>query len=107
VGSIHSNVFSDTSVAVATTYYYWLRTKSLFGTYSAWESGVNAGHSVVTASINTADIADNAISQIKLATTIVPPEVVTSLPSLPDAAYPVGKIVYLTTDGKLYRNREI
>jgi hypothetical protein len=32
-------------------------------------------------------------------------EVVTSLPSLPDAAYPVGKIVYLTTDGKLYWNQ--
>jgi hypothetical protein len=27
-----------------------------------------------------------------------------SLPALPDASYPVGGVVYLTTDGKLYRN---
>lgn len=32
------------------------------------------------------------------------PESVTVLPLLPNAKYPVGKIVYLTTNGKLYRN---
>lgn len=31
------------------------------------------------------------------------PVVVTSLPALPSAVYTVGKIAYLTTDGKLYR----
>lgn len=30
--------------------------------------------------------------------------VVNALPTLPDADYPVGKVVYLTTDEKLYRN---
>ncbi|HLB00913.1 MAG TPA: hypothetical protein VJO14_05975, partial [Bacteroidota bacterium] len=106
-GAIHSNVFVDASVTVSTTYYYWFRTKSIFGTYSAWESGQTAGHSVATAQITTAEIADNAISQIKLATSIVPPEVVDSLPTLPDDAYPEGKIVYLASDGKLYRNDQV
>ena len=54
--------------------------------------------------IDTGDIADEAISKIKLAANLVPPEVVTSLPALPDANYPIGMIVFLTTDGKLYRN---
>ena len=107
VGSIHSSVFVDASIAVSTTYYYWLRTKSIFGTYSAWESGVNAGHAVTTATINTADLADQAINKFKLANEIVFPEVVTELPVLPDGAYPEGKIVYLVSDGKLYRNDQV
>lgn len=35
---------------------------------------------------------------------IVPPRVVAALPSLPAVAYPIGSLVFLTTDGKLYRN---
>ena len=31
-------------------------------------------------------------------------EIVGALPTLADAAYPVGSVVFLTTDGKLYRN---
>ena len=38
------------------------------------------------------------------ASTIVPPEVVTSLPALPNASYPQGVLVFLTSDQKLYRN---
>lgn len=38
------------------------------------------------------------------ASTIVPPEVLSSLPALPDEAYPVGVLVFDTSDGKLYRN---
>jgi hypothetical protein len=38
------------------------------------------------------------------AETIVPPRVLDALPALPDADYPEGSLVFLTTDGKLYRN---
>src|SRR5690606_14796510 len=31
-------------------------------------------------------------------------ENLSSLPSLPDTDYPIGSVVYLNTDGKLYRN---
>lgn len=40
------------------------------------------------------------------ATTIIPPEVVGALPTLPDALYPQGSLVFLTTDEKLYRNTD-
>ncbi|MCL5884898.1 MAG: host specificity factor TipJ family phage tail protein [Deltaproteobacteria bacterium] len=106
-GEIHSNVFIDSNRAIGATYYYWLRTRSIFSTYSAWESGESAGHSVVTAAIDTGDLADQAINKFKLANEIVFPEVVTELPTLPDGAYPEGKIVYLTSDGKLYRNDQV
>lgn len=35
---------------------------------------------------------------------IVPPEIVTSLPALPNATYPAGRLVVLTSDNKLYRS---
>lgn len=38
------------------------------------------------------------------ASTIVPPRVLGTLPTLPDTVYPIGSLVFLTTNGKLYRN---
>jgi hypothetical protein len=35
---------------------------------------------------------------------ILPPEIVAALPTLPDADYPAGRMVVLTTDSKLYRS---
>jgi hypothetical protein len=50
-------------------------------------------------------IAPGAIDDIAaFAATIRPPVVVTSLPALPNALYPVGSFAFLTTDAKLYRN---
>lgn len=104
-GEIHSNVFVDTAVQVATTYYYWLRTRSVSGFFSVWDTGDTAGHSVTTAAINTADLADEAITKFKMAANLTPPEIVDSLPSLPDAAYPPNSLVVLSTTSKLYRNK--
>jgi hypothetical protein len=103
---IGGNSYVDAKGIVSgATYYYWLRAKTKYGTYSLWSAGDTSGHNDgVTPPIDTGDIADSAISKIKLATNLVPPEVVTSLPTLPDANYPIGMIVFLTTDGKLYRN---
>lgn len=44
------------------------------------------------------------VTAAAFAATLKPPEVVSALPSLPSANYPVGRLVVLTTDGKLYRN---
>ena len=49
-------------------------------------------------------IADGVITDVELADGSTTITNVTSLPTLPLDAYPVGKVVYLTTDGKLYRN---
>jgi predicted phage tail protein len=106
VGEIHSNVFVDASgLSISATYYYWLRTRSIFGTWSAWDTGDTAGHTATTSAINTADLADDLIQEALAAAGIVPPKVVSSLPALPDPLYPEGSQVYLTADGKLYRNR--
>ena len=52
-------------------------------------------------------IDDGAISlSTMFADTIRPVAVVTSLPALPDASYPVGSFAFLTTDAKLYRNTD-
>jgi hypothetical protein len=49
-------------------------------------------------------IEDGVIDVAAFASTIRPVQLVDSLPALPDSEYPVGSVVYLTTDGKLYRN---
>jgi hypothetical protein len=49
-------------------------------------------------------IADGVITDVELADGSTLITNVTSLPTLPLTAYPEGKVVYLTTDGKLYRN---
>ena len=49
-------------------------------------------------------IADGVITDVELADGSTLITNVNSLPTLPLDAYPVGKVVYLTSDGKLYRN---
>lgn len=71
-------------------------------TGSAWTAAVPAAD--VTGTLAGSQIADGALSMAKFASGIRPPRVVGSLPSLPDAAYPEGDVVYLTTDDKLYRS---
>lgn len=39
----------------------------------------------------------------QFAASIRPPVIVSSLPTLPNGAFPAGSLVYLTTDGKLYK----
>lgn len=51
-------------------------------------------------------IAAAAVAWEKFASGILPPRVVTSLPSLPDSVYPQGSLVFLTTDMKIYRNTD-
>lgn len=68
---------------------------------------------VWTAEVPSIDLTGNLkqeqIDSIQFAAELVaegtsPVHTLTSLPSLPNAAYPQGAIVFLTTDGKLYRN---
>lgn len=54
--------------------------------------------------ISAAKIAAGVIDKTKFATGLSPIETVTSLPTLPDAAYPEGYIVFLTTNDTLYRS---
>ena len=56
-------------------------------------------------SIGHGHILPGAVDLDLFASTIVPPRVLGALPPLPDADYPEGMLAFLTTDGKLYRNR--
>lgn len=50
------------------------------------------------------ELAPGSIDITKFADTIRPVAIVAALPTLPNALYPIGATVVLTTDGKLYRN---
>jgi predicted phage tail protein len=108
---IGGTAYADVNVVSGSTYYYWLRAKTKYGTYSVWSVGDTSGTSSgVVPSISTADLADNLILLASVAAGLVPPEVVTELPTLPDAQYPVGYRVYLNAaldaDKKVYINEE-
>lgn len=68
-----------------------------------------ADSSVVTAKIGdlavtTQKIGDASITKVKFGTNLSPVEKVALLPPLPDANYPQGWVVLLSTDNKLYRS---
>ena len=77
-------------------FYYKLRVKN---SRDEWSDFVEIGPYTITQ----ITIPDGSVSITKFASGIVPPRVVNSLPVLPDAAYPAGSTVVLTTDGRLYR----
>ena len=54
--------------------------------------------------ISAAKIQTGAVDKTKIATGLYAIEKVITLPTLPDAAYPEGYTVFLTTDDKLYRS---
>lgn len=71
-------------------------------TGTAWTTVVPAVD--ITGQILAGQIADASLTMAKFAATIRPPRVLGTLPTLPDASYPAGDMVLLTTDSKLYRN---
>ena len=68
--------------------------------------GVYGDQNILPNTVMGAKLVDGSLGPTKFASTIVPPEIVTALPALPNASYPMGKIVFLTTDAKLYRNTD-
>lgn len=81
-----------------------------FGAYPAGASTAPAGSTpgqtnmLADNSVVPDTIAPGALDSIaKFAATIRPPVVVPTLPTLPDALYPSGSLVFLTTDKKLYK----
>jgi predicted phage tail protein len=68
-------------------------------TSNGWTRAVPAAE--VTGQLSSTQIADAAITTAKFASTIKPVEIVATLPVAPHTE---GRMVYLTTDDKLYRN---
>lgn len=67
-------------------------------------SGSVSSGSIQDLAVGTTKIADNSFTLSKFTTDLRPVSIVAALPALPDASYPTGATVVLTTDGKLYRN---
>lgn len=81
------------------TMYVRVRYKDFFGTGSFSPS---ASHQFIP--LTSVDIGPGAITRAAFATGITPVGNVSALPALPDPLYPIGSLVTLSIDGKLYRN---
>lgn len=66
--------------------------------------GVVGAQNIIPGSVGSGAIQPGALTLPSFAATLRPVHIVTSLPALPSADYPVGSVAVLTTDGKLYRN---
>lgn len=105
-GTTRANVYVD-NVGSAATYYYWIRFRSTsdrVGPYNA-QAGVRGETGKDPAYVLEVLLGKLGYDQFDLAAGVFPITTVTTLPTLPNAKYPVGVHVYLTTDGKLYRNK--
>lgn len=105
VGSSFTNTFTHpiASPATSTVYYYWIRHIN-----ANYEGGAFSAASVNATVDNSAtyslELLVGSLGYDQFAPGTVPIRNVDPLPTLPDADYPVGSVVFLTTDGKLYRN---
>lgn len=117
---VNTTVFVDTNVTHGTTYYYRIKAVDYVGNTSDYSSTVSASPRQVESidlapnSVTAEKILDGAVNDLKLASGSVtltkfasglrPVQIVGSLPTLPNSDYPVGSLVYLYTNGKLYKN---
>lgn len=77
------------------------------GTYGFIEDGSVDTAQLDDGAVTDVKISDATISAQKFASTLAVPQLVDSLPALPDADYPPdASLVFLSTNGKLYRNFE-
>ena len=96
LADVRGNIVIHDNLGSNTTRYYYLRSKDTTGNISAWTSVVSA-----TSQTNLSDeIANSIVSTAKFAQGIRPVEIVDTLPSTGNTE---GRVVYLTTDNKLYR----
>lgn len=109
-GGYDTSFLDQNATSSATQYWYWIRCRDIAGKEGGFDpSSGGAGATGTTLQVQTADVADSAITTAKIA-----PGAVTDLAfaaglaavwivsSLPGSA-PDGQLAVLTTDGKLYR----
>jgi predicted phage tail protein len=88
-----ANYFVRTGIMMGQTFYYWLRTASIAGTYSAFVGPFQATPTFALA----ADIGQGILDTSKFAESITPTELMTSLPTTGNFE---GRQVYITTAGQ-------
>jgi len=94
------------NIGSAATRYYWIRYVSKADIKGAFNAVPGVSGTTGTDPAYMLTLLTNKIGygQFDTAAGVYPVRVVAVLPTLPDALYPVGTQVYLTTDGKMYRN---
>lgn len=96
VGETRGTGFVRTGLNPNVTRHYWARSRDLSGNLSAYVGPVTATTSLLVAD----DIENGILNTAKFAAGITPVEIVGSLPSTGNFE---GRMVFLTTDDKLYR----
>jgi hypothetical protein len=96
VGETRGTGFVRTGLSPNVTRHYWVRSRDLSGNLSAYVGPVSATTSLLVAD----DIQNGILNTAKFAAGITPVEIVSSLPSTGNFE---GRMVFLTTDDKLYR----
>lgn len=96
VGETRGTGFVRTGLSPNVTRHYWVRSRDLSGNLSAYVGPVSATTSLLVAD----DIQNGILNTAKFAAGITPVEIVSSLPTTGNFE---GRMVFLTTDDKLYR----
>lgn len=96
VGETRGTGFVRTGLNPNITRHYWARSRDLSGNLSAYVGPVSATTSLLVAD----DIQNGILNTAKFAAGITPVEIVSSLPSTGNFE---GRMVFFTTDDKLYR----
>ena len=98
--------YTSTSTAIAvsglldsTAYWFWIRTYDTSGNKSAWSAVLVTATTPASAGVTTTALA-NLIDATSFVSSVKPVEVVATLPATGLVA---GRLVFLTTDGKVYR----
>jgi hypothetical protein len=101
---------NSTALGLTNATYYLASVGLEFHTDSVrrWRLGLGAPARLITTALaSSPSLPPPRIASIaQFAASIRPPAVVASLPTLPNGLYPAGSIVYLTTDGKLYKTSD-
>lgn len=96
VGETRGTGFVRTNLAPSVTRWFWVRARDLSGNVSAFTGPVSATSSLLVAD----DLQNGILNTAKFASGITPVEIVGTLPSTDNFE---GRMVFLTTDDKLYR----
>jgi hypothetical protein len=96
VGEARGTGFVRTGLAPSATRWFWVRARDLSGNVSAFAGPVSAASSLLVAD----DIQNGTLDAAKFASGLTPVEIVAALPV---AGNFEGRVVFLTTEDKLFR----
>lgn len=107
IGQAPGFVYVD-NIGLSASFYYWVRFVSTASVKGLFNADINLGTIGTTGQDSTyvMQILLNKLGydQFNVASGVFPVRSETSLPVLPNVKYPIGVLVTLTTNGKLYRN---